>query len=80
MDTRLANMHQMDPGPRPKVKAVRQEGFPVKVCESLEEMRVRVDGLRKPGDRRSAERILFDLDDTNARNWKGHRNGSANEV
>lgn len=61
-------------GPRPKVKRVGFEsGVPVYRCESPQEMRVRVERLRRPRDKRSAERILLDLDDTWARAAKSYR-------
>ena len=47
------------PGPRPKVRIVGTEnGVPVKRCESPLEMKVRFEGLRKPGDDRSPERLV----------------------
>lgn len=61
-------------GPRPKLKTIRIEnGVKVSVCESLEEMNIRISGLRKRGDKRSADRILADYDDTRARAQKGIR-------
>lgn len=66
---------------RPKVKArLLLDGIPAKVYESLEEMRVRLSGLRKRGDMRSVERILYAHDDTNASGQKGHhRNNPASD-
>lgn len=65
-------------GPRPKVKAtLLVDGIPVRVCESLEEMRVRLSGLRKRGDKRSVERILYDQDDTRARARKSYQRGDS---
>lgn len=67
--------------PRPKVKATfLVDGIPVRVCESLEEMQIRLSGLRRPGDTRSVERILYATDDTRAWARKGFRrstNGGA---
>lgn len=38
--------HSDNPGPRPLVKIVGG----VQICESAVEMKVRMEGLRKPGD------------------------------
>lgn len=45
-------------GDRPKIKSWMGN---VAICESAEEMCVRVNRLRKPGDLRSAQRILDGL-------------------
>lgn len=78
MDIRLSYIHPDNPGQRPKVKATLMvDGIPVRVCESLEEMNVRLSHLRKRGDLRSADRILADQDDTRARaRMNFHRNGN----
>lgn len=81
MDSRLATLHPIDPGPRPTERTIGTEhGVRLVRCESLEEMHVRVAGLRHPGDNRSVERILYAHDDTRAKGWRSYRdNGSKNE-
>lgn len=61
-------------GPRPEVKLVRKEnGIRVLTVESIAEMRVRMDGLRKMGDTRSAWRILDALESYHPRRTYSRR-------
>lgn len=64
------------PAPRPRMKRVGTEnGVPVFRCESVADMCVRLEHLRRPGDQRSAERIIgpSEMVFRSYRNRAGHR-------